>query len=161
MSRTIRLGEQIREEVGDILGREVRDPGIGFITLTRVRVTDDLSQARIYYTMLGEPADRKKTARALERALPFIRRALAGRLHVRRMPELAFQFDQSVAHQARVEELLEEIKREDLERAPAALFGIEARDSPMVRGRRLVLSDDRIVSPCRHRCATAPSRPQG
>ena len=70
MSRTIRLGEQIREEVGDILGREVRDPGIGFITLTRVRVTDDLSQARIYYTMLGEPADRKKTARALERALP-------------------------------------------------------------------------------------------
>ena len=119
MSRTIRLGEQIREEVGDILGREVRDPGIGFITLTRVRVTDDLSQARIYYTMLGEPADRKKTARALERALPFIRRALAERLHVRRMPELAFQFDESVAHQARVEELLEEIKREDLERAAA------------------------------------------
>ena len=128
MSRTIRLGEQIREEVGDILGREVRDPGIGFLTLTRVRVTDDLSQARIYYTMLGEPADRKKTARALERALPFIRRALAERLHVRRMPELAFQFDESVAHQARVEELLEEIKREDLERAAAATP--DAGDSP-------------------------------
>ncbi len=126
MSRTIRLGEQIREEVSDILGREVRDPGIGFLTLTRVRVTDDLSQARIYYTMLGEPADRKKTARALERALPFIRRALAERLHVRRMPELAFQFDESVAHQARVEELLEEIKREDLERAAAKDGG----DSP-------------------------------
>jgi len=128
MSRTIRLGEQIREEVADILGREVRDPGIGFLTLTRVRVTDDLSQARIYYTMLGEPADRKKTARALERALPFIRRALAERLHVRRMPELAFQFDESVAHQARVEELLEEIKREDLERAAAATP--DAGDSP-------------------------------
>jgi len=128
MSRTIRLGEQIREEVADILGREVRDPGIGFLTLTRVRVTDDLSQARIYYTMLGGPADRKKTARALERALPFIRRALAERLHVRRMPELAFQFDESVAHQARVEELLEEIKREDLERAAAATP--DAGDSP-------------------------------
>jgi ribosome-binding factor A len=126
MSRTIRLGEQIREEVSDILGREVRDPGIGFLTLTRVRVTDDLSQARVYYTMLGDPAERKKTARALERAVPFIRRSLAERLHVRRMPELAFEFDQSVAHQARVEELLEEIKRQDLERAAAA----DAGDSP-------------------------------
>jgi ribosome-binding factor A len=126
MSRTIRLGEQIREEVSDILGREVRDPGIGFLTLTRVRVTDDLSQARVYYTMLGDPAERKKTARALERAVPFIRRSLAERLHVRRMPELAFEFDQSVAHQARVEELLEEIKRQDLERAAAAAAG----DSP-------------------------------
>jgi len=110
MSRTIRLGEQIREEVADILGREVRDPGIGFLTLTRVRVTDDLSQARIYYTMLGEPADRKKTARALERALPFIRRALAERLHVRRMPELAFQFDESIAREERIESLLQEIQ---------------------------------------------------
>jgi ribosome-binding factor A len=126
MSRTIRLGEQIREEVSDILGREVRDPGIGFLTLTRVRVTEDLSQARIYYTTLGDPAERKKTARALERAVPFIRRSLAERLHVRRMPELAFEFDQSVAHQARVEELLEEIKREDLERAAAKDGG----DSP-------------------------------
>jgi ribosome-binding factor A len=119
MSRTVRLGEQIRQEVGDILAREVHDPGIGFLSLTRVRVTDDLQLARIYYTMLGDPAERKKTARALERALPFIRRALAGRIHVRRVPELAFEFDQSVAHQARVEELLEEIKREDLERAAA------------------------------------------
>ena len=134
MSRTIRLGEQIREEVSDILGREVRDPGIGFLTLTRVRVTEDLSQARIYYTMLGDPAERKKTARALERAVPFIRRSLAERLHVRRMPELAFEFDQSVAHQARVEELLEEIKREDLERA-AAKEGDDGDSPPQeVRG---------------------------
>ena len=123
MSRTVRLGEQIRQEVGDILAREVHDPGIGFLTLTRVRVTDDLQQARIYYTTMGDPAERKKTARALERALPFIRRALAVRIHVRRVPELAFQFDESVAHQARVEELLEEIKREDLERAATATGG--------------------------------------
>ena len=119
MNRTIRLAEQIRQEVGDILARQVHDPGIGFLTLTRVRVTDDLQQARIYYTMLGEPPERKKTARALERALPFIRRTLAERIHVRRVPELAFEFDQSVAHQARVEELLEQIRREDLERAAA------------------------------------------
>jgi ribosome-binding factor A len=120
MSRTIRLAEQIRQEVGDILAREVHDPGIGFLTLTRVRVAPDLQQARVYYTTLGDAADRRKTARALDRALPFIRRALGSRLSLRRVPELAFQFDESVAHQARVEELLEEIKREDAARADAA-----------------------------------------
>jgi ribosome-binding factor A len=146
MSRTIRLGEQIREEVSDILGREVRDPGIGFLTLTRVRVTDDLSQARVYYTMLGDPAERKKTARALERAVPFIRRSLAERLHVRRMPELAFEFDQSVAHQARVEELLEEIKRQDLERAA------DAGDSPPRETRGTVPTD-----PARDETGTVPT----
>lgn len=123
MSRTIRLAEQIRQEVGDILAREVHDPGIGFLTLTRVKVAPDLQQARVYYTTLGDPNERKKTARALDRALPFIRRALGMRLQLRRVPELAFQFDESVAHQARVEELLEQIKRDDAERAAEAAPG--------------------------------------
>lgn len=117
MSRTARLGEQIRKELTELLLRNVRDPGIGFVTLTRVRVTDDLLQARVFYTTLGEGADREKTARALDRALPFLRRALGERLRLRRVPELTFAFDQSLAHQARVEELLEEIKREDAARA--------------------------------------------
>jgi len=129
MSRTIRLAEQIRQEVGDILAREVHDPGVGFLTLTRVRVANDLQQARVYYTTLGDQAERKKTARALERALPFIRRALGSRLNLRRVPELAFQYDESVAHQARVEELLEQIKHDDAERAAEAT----ATDAPEKR----------------------------
>jgi ribosome-binding factor A len=117
MSRTVRLGEQIRQDLTDLLVREVRDPGIGFITLTRVRVTEDLQQARVFYTTLGEGADAEKTARALERATPYLRRALAARLHLRRVPELAFAVDVSIANQARVEELLEQIKRDDAARA--------------------------------------------
>lgn len=117
MNRSIRLAEQIRIEAGGILSREVHDPGIGFLTLTRVKVTDDLLQARIFYTAMGDPAERKKTARALERALPFIRRALGRRLQLRRVPEITFRYDESVAHQARVDELLENIKREDALRA--------------------------------------------
>lgn len=117
MSRTIRLAEQIRQEVSNILGREVRDPGVGFLTLTRVTVSPDLQQARVYYTTLGDPSARIKTARALDRAQPFIRRALGERLHLRRVPELGFLFDESVGHQARVEELLQEIKRDDDDRA--------------------------------------------
>ena len=113
MSRTARLGEQIRQDLGELLAREVRDPGIGFLTITRVRVTDDLMQARVFYTTIGDQAAAQKTARALERALPFLRRALGERLRLRRVPELTFAVDESIGHQARVEELLEQIKRED------------------------------------------------
>jgi ribosome-binding factor A len=120
VNRTIRLAEQIRVEAGNILSRQVHDPGIGFLTLTRVTVTGDLLQARIFYTAMGDPAERKKTARALARALPFIRRALGQRLQLRRVPEITFSYDESLAHQARVEELLENIKREDALRATSA-----------------------------------------
>ncbi len=119
MNRTVRLGEQIRQELATLLTRNVHDPGIGFVTLTRVRVSDDLLQARVYYTALGDAPERTKTARALDRALPFLRRALGERLRLRRVPELAFTYDESVGHQARVEELLEEIRREDASRSAA------------------------------------------
>jgi ribosome-binding factor A len=117
MSRTVRLGEQIRQDLTELLVRRVHDPGIGFITLTRVRVTEDLQQARVFYTTLAEGADAQKTARALERATPYLRRALAERLRLRRVPELTFAVDVSIANQARVEELLEQIKRDDAARA--------------------------------------------
>ena len=117
MSRTVRLGEQIRQDLADLLVREVRDPGIGFVTITRVRVTEDLLQARAFYTTLGDPAAAQKTARALERAVPFLRRAIGQRLRLRRVPELTFAVDEAVGHQARVEELLEQIKRDEAQAA--------------------------------------------
>lgn len=117
MSRAIRLGEQIRQDLADLLAREVRDPGIGFVTITRVKVTEDLMQARVFYTALGDQTARQKTARALERALPFLRRALGERLRLRRVPEVTFAIDEAVGHQARVEELLEQIKQEEATRA--------------------------------------------
>ena len=120
MSRTVRLAEQIRQDLTELLARQVRDPGIGFITLTRVRVTEDLQQARVFYTTLAEREEAQKTARALDRATPFLRRALAERLGLRRVPELTFAVDASLAHQARVEELLEQIKQDDDARAASA-----------------------------------------
>ena len=86
--RPDRVGEQIRDVISEILARgEVHDPGIGFITLTRVQVTSDLQIARVFYTSLGDPKARKETARALDRATPFFRRQVAGRLRLRRAPE--------------------------------------------------------------------------
>ena len=119
--RPDRVGEQIRYELSRLLSRgTVHDPGIGFITLTRVQVSPDLQQARVFYTSLGDPKARKETARALERATPFLRRQIGGVLRLRRVPELDFRFDESIAHQDRIEQILRDLHEEDAQRAAAA-----------------------------------------
>lgn len=110
--RIERIAEQVREEVSQILAAEVADPGIGLLTVTRVKVTPDLSLARVYWTTLGEAAQRKETAKALARAAPYVRRLLSARLSLRRSPEVRFLFDQSVAAQDRVEQILLELEQE-------------------------------------------------
>ena len=127
--RPDRVGDQIRQELSGLLSRgAVHDPGIGFITLTRVKVSPDLQQARVYYTSLGDDAARVQTAKALERATGFFRRHLGDRLRLRRVPELHFQFDESVGHQDRVEQILRELHEED-ERRTADMTNGEA-DTP-------------------------------
>lgn len=96
-----------------MLAREVHDPGIGFITITRVQVTPDLQLARVFYTTLGSDEQRRATAKALHRASPFLRRQIGQRLRLRRAPVIEFFFDKSVEHQERVERLLQEIHDAD------------------------------------------------
>jgi ribosome-binding factor A len=116
--RPDRVGDQIRQELSEILTRgEVHDPGIGFITLTRVQVTADLQLARVFYTSLGDANARKETARALARATGFFRRQIGARLQLRRVPELEFRFDESIANQDRIEQILRDIHEEDAQRA--------------------------------------------
>ncbi len=95
-----------------LLVREVHDPGIGFVTLTRVKMTPDLQLARVYYTIIGDERARKETQRALDRATPFLRRQIGARVRLRRVPELRFEFDVSVEHQDRVERILMELAEE-------------------------------------------------
>jgi ribosome-binding factor A len=121
--RVERIAEQVREEVSQILATEVRDPGVGLVTVTRAKVTGDLSLARIYWTIMGDAAERKKTAKALERAVPYIRHLLSQRLTLRRAPEVQFLFDQSVAAQDRIEQIIQELHAEEESRkasTPAA-----------------------------------------
>ena len=116
--RPDRVGEQIREELSELLSRgAVHDPGIGFITLTRVQVSPDLQQARVFYTSLGDPKQRKETARALQRATPFLRRQIGDRIRLRRVPELEFRFDESIGHQDRIEQILRDLHQEEAQRA--------------------------------------------
>jgi ribosome-binding factor A len=117
-SRPDRVGDQIRAEVSQLISRELQDPGIGFVTITRVRVSPDLQHARILYTSLGDPAARKNTAKALERAAPFLRRQLGQRLRLRRTPELEFAFDESIENQDRIERLLQDLKTTEPPKPP-------------------------------------------
>jgi ribosome-binding factor A len=110
--RSTRVGEQIREDLTELIAREVHDPGIGFITITRVEVTPDLQQARVYYTTLGDAKARRESQRALERAAPFLKRHLGRRLHLRRVPDLQFFFDESIERQDRIERILQELQAE-------------------------------------------------
>lgn len=111
-SRPERVGEQIRQAVSLALAREVQDPRIGFVTITRVKVSPDLQQARIYYTTLGDERSRKETARGLEAARAFVRRAVGNQVRLRRVPEITFDYDRGVEHQDRVEQLLHELAEE-------------------------------------------------
>jgi ribosome-binding factor A len=115
--RPDRVGDQIRQELSELLSRgAVHDPGIGFITLTRVKVSPDLQQARVYYTSMGDVQARRETAKALQRATPFLKRQVGSRLQLRRVPELQFEFDESIAHQDRVEQILRDLHEEDAKR---------------------------------------------
>ncbi len=120
--RPKRVGDQIRQELSALIARgAVHDPGIGFITLTRVSVTADLQIARVYYTMLGDERQQAETDRALARATPFLRRLVGERLQLRRVPELQFRLDRAVAHQDRIEQVLRDLHAEEIERAAAAV----------------------------------------
>jgi ribosome-binding factor A len=118
-NRPDRLGEAIRVELSQLLAKDVHDPGVGFITLTKVAVTPDLQLARVYYTSMGDEKALRETEKALGRALPFLRRQIAQRVRLRRVPELEFFFDKSVAQQDRIEQILQELKAEADARPPA------------------------------------------
>ena len=111
-TRPDRVADQLRADLSEIIAREVQDPGIGFLTITRAQVTADLQLARIYYTTLGDAAARRETARALRRATPFLRRQIGGRLRLRHVPVLQFLFDESIEGQDRIEQILQELKAE-------------------------------------------------
>jgi ribosome-binding factor A len=109
-SRPDRVADQIRGELGQLLAREVHDPGIGFVTITRVQVTPDLQHARVFFTALGDERARRQSDRALHRAIPFLRRQIGSRLRLRRVPELEFIYDESIAGQDRIEQLLQDLR---------------------------------------------------
>jgi ribosome-binding factor A len=106
--RNQRLAEEIREESARIIASELKDPRIGFVTVTRVELTADLRLARIHVGVLGSEADREKTMSGLSASAGFLRRELGRRLRVRHTPEVQFRYDTGIDATERVARLLEE-----------------------------------------------------
>ena len=112
--RIDRIEEQMRIELSEIIEREINDPRIGFVTVTAVRVAPDLSHARVSISSLGDVDQRKKALKGLRSAAGFIRRSLSKRLHhLRRIPELTFDYDDTLEKENRIEALLNEIKSDE------------------------------------------------
>jgi ribosome-binding factor A len=105
--RPSRLGEEIREEVARIIGTELKDPRIGFVTVTRVQLTADLRLARVHVGILGGAQNRQKTLDGLEQASGFVRREVGRRIRVRHIPEITFVYDEGLDATERVARILD------------------------------------------------------
>lgn len=110
--RSNRVAEQMKKELGDIITRKIKDPRVGFVTITDVAVTGDLQQATIYITSLGNERERRETLKALEKASGFIRSEIGSRIRLRRTPELFFEFDASVEYGNKIDALLRSLHEE-------------------------------------------------
>lgn len=108
--RVDRLREQMKAEISDILRREMKDPRLGFVSVTDVEVSQDLRHAKVYISILGDETAKKDTIDALQGAAGFVRTEMARRIHLRHTPEIIFRLDESIERGARIFELLEQVK---------------------------------------------------
>jgi ribosome-binding factor A len=111
--RRIRLNEQLKREIAEIVRWEVADPRVGPATVTGAAVAPDLTTARVYVALIGDADERSASLEGLEAAAPYIRSQLAQRLDLRRTPKLSFFADDTMAQAARIEELLADVEPEE------------------------------------------------
>ncbi|MDX8046982.1 30S ribosome-binding factor RbfA [Gracilibacillus sp. S3-1-1] len=111
--RSNRVAEQMKKELGDIISRKIKDPRVGFVTITDVEVTGDLQQAKIFISVLGDENKRQDTLIGLSKAKGFIRSEIGKRIRLRKTPELLFDFDDTIEQGNRIEHLLREINESE------------------------------------------------
>jgi len=116
--RADRVADLIKIEISNLLLKQVRDPRIGLVTITGVKVTDDLRTARIFFVELGKDQCSEEVQAGLGKAAGFLRRELGRRLRLRCVPELLFAYDPSFAYGDRIERLISEIHREEEAHVP-------------------------------------------
>lgn len=108
--RANRVAEEIKKEVSDILAQKIKDPRIGFVTITDVEVTGDLQHAKIYFSVLGDEEKKEETLVGLAKANGFIRSEIGQRIRLRKIPEITFLFDKAHEHGTRIESILRDLK---------------------------------------------------
>lgn len=110
--RANKVGEQMKKELGEIIGRKIKDPRVGFVTVTDVQVTGDLQQATVFISVLGDEEQKENTLKGLAKAKGFIRSEIGQRIRLRKTPEIFFEFDESIDYGNRIETLLTQIQNE-------------------------------------------------
>jgi ribosome-binding factor A len=125
--RTRQVGDLLREELTDIIRTDVKDPRVGFFTITRVDIGPDLRSATAMVSVLGTDEERKETLAALHSASGYIRRQLKPRLRMRQIPEIAFVDDRSMAHAQDIASALRELERERVQQ-PSIVETVEVAE---------------------------------
>ncbi len=111
--RAERVGEQMKQELMDIINNKLKDPRVGFLTITEVQPTNDLSLAKVYFTVLGNDKERENTFKGLEKATGFLKTEIAQRMRLRIVPDLQFEYDESIDYGNRIERLIQDLHRKD------------------------------------------------
>ncbi|ELP8672288.1 30S ribosome-binding factor RbfA [Staphylococcus pseudintermedius] len=107
--RAERVGEQMKKELMDIINNKLKDPRVGFLTITDVQPTNDLSLAKVYLTVLGSDKERENTFKGLEKAKGFIKSEIGQRMRLRIVPDLQFEYDESIEYGNRIERLIQDL----------------------------------------------------
>jgi len=110
--RTNRVAEQMKKEIGEILNQKIKDPRVGFVTVTDVDLTNDLQQATIYVSVFGDENEKEDTLVGLSKASGFIRSELGKRIRLRKIPEITFQFDEAHEYGNRIDSILRKLNKE-------------------------------------------------
>src|SRR4051795_5070391 len=111
--RANRVGEQMKKELSDIIGRKIKDPRIGFVTVTEVQVSGDLQQAKVYISVLGDEEQKENTLKGLAKAKGFIRTEIGNRIRLRKTPEIIFEWDESIDYGHRIDTLLHQLHKDE------------------------------------------------
>jgi ribosome-binding factor A len=111
VTRTVRLAQQFQQEIATIIHRELKDPRLGFVTITRVELSKDLRYAKVFYSCLGGSEERVRSQEALDHAASFIYGLLKKRFRLKAIPALAFRYDESIAGSIALSSVLDELKQ--------------------------------------------------
>lgn len=109
--RANRVAEQMKKEMGEILTRKIKDPRVGFVTVTDVEVTGDLQQAKVFVSVLGDELEKQDTLLGLAKAKGFIRSEIGKRIRLRKTPEISFEFDEALEYGNRIETILRDLNK--------------------------------------------------
>ena len=111
--RSDKVADLIQKEISEMLVKTVKDPRIGFVTITRVAVSEDCRSAKVYFSVAGTPEERERSMKGLDSAKGYVRKELGRRIRLRYTPEIIFKFDPSIEYAIHIGEVIRHLKKDE------------------------------------------------